>query len=181
MAYKIIFTGPSGAGKSTAIQTLSDCAAINTDVAASKQHRHSEKTTTTVTFDYGFITLEDGEKIHLYGTPGQVRFDYMWPILSKGALGVVILIDASSTDPLHDLHEFLEYFKHLISTAQLVIGITCLDLSSKTSLHDYQDIAYAHNHYVPIFEVDARVKDDLIILLQALLFSLGADDKSVSE
>ena len=42
--------------------------------------------------DYGELTLEDGEKVSLVGTPGQRRFDFMCSILTKGALGLIILI-----------------------------------------------------------------------------------------
>jgi hypothetical protein len=33
------------------------------------------------------------------GTPGQARFDFMWRILSEGALGVVVLVDNRRPDP----------------------------------------------------------------------------------
>lgn len=45
----------------------------------------------------------DDLSIGLYGTPGQERFEFMWPILLKGALGVVIVIDHSSDRAAADL------------------------------------------------------------------------------
>ena len=50
----------------------------------------NRKRTTTVALDYGLMKLDAGERIHLYGTPGQERFDFMWDILTKGGLGVVL-------------------------------------------------------------------------------------------
>ena len=74
--YKIIFTGPVGAGKTTAITSISDVPLIKTDEAASDMTKQ-RKAETTVAMDYGIMNLKDNEKIHLYGTPGQERFDFM--------------------------------------------------------------------------------------------------------
>ncbi len=71
--YKIIFTGPVGAGKTTAISSLSDIPVLGTDEMASDMTVH-RKQTTTVAMDYGLMKLDAGERIHLYGTPGQERF-----------------------------------------------------------------------------------------------------------
>ncbi len=39
-------------------------------------------------------------RIRLFGTPGQSRFDFLWKILAKNALGMIILTDNSRPDPL---------------------------------------------------------------------------------
>lgn len=90
--YKIVFSGSMGAGKSRAIRALSDTAVLSTEQLNTDLERHS-KAMTTVGMDYGQLTLSDDLSIGLYGTPGQERFEFMWPILLKGALGVVIVID----------------------------------------------------------------------------------------
>src|SRR5262249_54374958 len=92
--HKILFTGSMGAGKTAAIGAVSEIEPVTTDVLNSMRDGVS-KATTTVGLDYGEITLDGGEKLRLYGTPGQERFSAMWDILSAGALGVVILIDHS--------------------------------------------------------------------------------------
>ena len=48
---------------------------------------------TTVAMDYGTLQLDAQTKVHLYGTPGQERFDFMWEILAQGGLGLVLLLD----------------------------------------------------------------------------------------
>ena len=98
--YKIIFTGPVGAGKSTAIAALSDVPPVTTDEQASDMTKDL-KPTTTVAMDYGVMKLDGDERIHLYGTPGQERFNFMWDILSEGGLGLVMLLDNTRTDPFH--------------------------------------------------------------------------------
>ena len=81
-----------GAGKSAAIKVLSDIDVVSTEARNTDVESHT-KYLTTVGIDYGEICLEDGIKIGLYGTPGQDRFNFMWSIVCKGALGTVILID----------------------------------------------------------------------------------------
>ncbi|RKZ90665.1 MAG: GTP-binding protein, partial [Gammaproteobacteria bacterium] len=85
--YKIIFTGPVGAGKTTAITSISDVPPVGTDASASDMTK-KRKGSTTVAMDYGILKLDGGEQIHLYGTPGQERFDFMWEILTTGGLGL---------------------------------------------------------------------------------------------
>ena len=57
---KILFGGPPGAGKTTAISAASDIALL--DNAA---------------VDHGTITLDDGNTLHLYGTPGPVSYTHL--------------------------------------------------------------------------------------------------------
>ncbi|MCK5716644.1 MAG: ATP/GTP-binding protein, partial [Thiomargarita sp.] len=92
--YKLIFTGPPGAGKTTAISVISDTPVITTEAKTSiRDSHHPDKDSITVGLDYGSIKLSKEEKIHLYGTPGQERFDFMWKIIKEGGLGLILLID----------------------------------------------------------------------------------------
>ncbi|NOQ14299.1 MAG: GTP-binding protein [Methyloprofundus sp.] len=169
--YKIIFTGPVGAGKTTAITSISDVPLIKTDEAASDMTKQ-RKAETTVAMDYGIMNLNDSEKIHLYGTPGQERFDFMWDILTTGGIGLVLLLDNSRTDPFQDMKFFLNSFDSFIQKTGVAIGITQMDVSTRPTIDEYhkhlQDIGVS----VPIFSVDARVKNDVSVLVQALMFSL---------
>ena len=75
--YKIVFGGTMGSGKSTAIKALSEIEVLGTEALNTDIESH-EKLLTTVGIDYGEITLDDGVKVGLYGTPGQDRFDFIW-------------------------------------------------------------------------------------------------------
>src|SRR5690606_37353134 len=110
--YKLIFAGSMGAGKTTAIAAISEISPVRTDVENTDRASH-QKATTTAAMDYGEVTLAGGDKLRLYGTPGQTRFDFMWKILGKGALGVIILVDNSRPDPLADLREYLQAFHEI--------------------------------------------------------------------
>lgn len=168
---KIIFSGPVGAGKTTAICSISDTPPIKTDELASDMTKN-RKSQTTVAFDYGVMNLDGNEKIHLYGTPGQERFDFMWDILSKNALGLVILIDNTRKDPLRDLVFFLESFDSLIKETSLSIGVTQMDKSRMPSLSTYNIKLRELKIAAAVFEVDARSKSDVSILVQSLLYSV---------
>lgn len=168
---KIIFTGPVGVGKTTAIGALSDDPPVQTDANASDMTL-VRKGYTTVAMDYGVIRLEEDIKIHLYGTPGQERFSFMWEILSKGSMGLILLLDNTRTNPLKDLTFFLEAFKDLLKTAPLVVGITKMDIRSLPSVDVYQKYLAQQNFNVPVFEIDARREDDVKQLVSAMLFSI---------
>ena len=99
---KIIFTGPVGAGKTTAIGAISDIPTVVTDASASDMTLN-RKGYTTVALDYGLLYLDDRTKVHLYGTPGQERFDFMWEILTNGGIGLILLLDNSRANPLKDM------------------------------------------------------------------------------
>jgi signal recognition particle receptor subunit beta len=175
--YKIIFTGPVGAGKTTAISVISDQAPITTDVAASDATREI-KPKTTVAFDYGTVRLADNKCIHLYGTPGQARFDFMWDILVAGGLGLILLIDNSRDNPFHDMRFFLSEFSDFIEQTQIAIGVTQMDRKPSPSIEDYYEQTKNLGINFPIFDVDARKKHDVAMLIKALLYSI---DPTLSE
>lgn len=172
---KIVVTGPVGAGKTTAIATLSDIAPVRTDAAASDMTRKL-KPETTVAFDYGVVHLHGAERVHLYGTPGQERFDFMWDILRKGAAGVVLLIDNSRREPFRDLDFFIDAFGDLIASTQLAIGITRMDIKAAPTIDDYAQHLVGESRgwsaLPPLFAVDARNRKDLTILVWALLLCM---------
>ena len=106
--YKIVFAGSMGAGKTEALSPFlkfqSATRSINTD---SQAHN---KMQTTVGIDYGEITLDDGVKIGLYGTPGSIT-TLSGLLLVRVLLGVILLIDHNSKLPLEELEGYLDTFK----------------------------------------------------------------------
>lgn len=182
--HKIVFAGPVGVGKTTAIATLSDTPILRTDAQASDMTR-GRKGATTVAMDFGVMNLSDTERIHLYGMPGQERFDFMWDILTKGALGLVLLLDNSRREPFDDLDFYLHAFRDLVATSPIAIGINFMDGHPVPSLEDYHaHLARKHGAETlrpPVFEVDARDAQDVGLLIEALLLSIdpGVEDYDV--
>lgn len=169
--YKIIFSGPLGAGKTTAINAISDIATVTTDELASDMSRSPEPGATAA-MDYGMLELDAGERIHLYGTPDHEHFDSMRENLTRDSIGLVLLLSNTRPDPFRDMHFFLDAFKAFIGETGVVIGVTRMDLSGKPSLDDYHLQLESSGMKTPIFEVDARAKRDVALLVEALLYSL---------
>ena len=169
--HKIIFTGPVGAGKTTAIASISDIEPIRTDEHASDMTQ-KRKTATTVAMDYGMIRLGPKEKVHLYGTPGQERFDFMWDILTKGGIGLVLLLDNTRPTPFEDMRFYIKAFKEFIDGTRLVIGVTQMDARATPTIDEYVRQLAELDVSAPIFEVDARQRTDVSTLIEALLLQI---------
>ncbi len=169
--HKIIFTGPVGAGKTTAIASISDIEPIRTDENASDMTQ-KRKSNTTVAMDYGMIRLGPKEKVHLYGTPGQERFDFMWDILTKGGIGLVLLLDNTRPTPFEDMRFYIKAFKEFIEGTRLVIGVTQMDARATPTIDEYVRQLAELDVSAPIFEVDARQRADVSTLIEALLLQI---------
>lgn len=175
--YKIVFAGPVGAGKSTAISAISDIQVVSTEALATDETRNL-KLTTTVAMDFGVLCLNNGDQVHLYGTPGQERFDFMWDILTQGGLGLVLLVNNSAPNPISDTQQFLRHFGSFIKGTGVVIGITRTDICPQPSIDDYHaqlstgDDGGCLRSPPPIFAVDARKPHDVRMLVEALLYTL---------
>jgi small GTP-binding protein len=83
---KIVILGSADSGKTTTIENILE--------------RKEEKITkiehkgTTVALDYG-NTVINGERLHIFATPGQERFKFMREILSNGLDGAIVVLDNS--------------------------------------------------------------------------------------
>src|SRR5436190_22114805 len=98
---KIIVSGGFGVGKTTAISALSEIDPLTTEAAMTSaatgvddRGGRDAKTTTTVAFDFGRVTIDGSIVLYMFGTPGQDRFSFMWNDLSAGALGGLVLVDS---------------------------------------------------------------------------------------
>ena len=86
------------------------------------------------------LPVDNGDRIRLFGTPGLHRFDFLWKILSKGALGLIILADNSRPDPLADMSVYLNRFSEELDTLPCAIGVGRLDTHLDLSLDDYANL-----------------------------------------
>lgn len=119
---KLVVSGPVGAGKTTFVQTISQTPVVATEAEASED---IGKLHTTVAFDYGTLHL-DGQDVHLYGTPGQDRFSFMWEVLCEGALGLVVLVAGDRPQDFMNARNILEFITSRIPVPFLV-GVTRQD------------------------------------------------------
>ena len=168
--HKILFSGTTGAGKTTAIGQVSEIPPMTTDVRNTDTGLSKEMT--TVGMDYGEVTLDNGDKLRLYGTPGQKRFDFMWKILSKGALGLIILIDNSQPNPLADLDTYLDGFAQLIKDTACVVAVGRTEAHAMPDLEQFADHMAARGVICPVLAADVRDAQQVTQLLELLLLQL---------
>ena len=171
--YKIIFVGSMGSGKTTAIRNISDVAPVSTEVDNSTRTEF-DKATTTVAMDYGEVALADGDVLRLYGTPGQARFDFMWKILGRGALGFVFLVDNSRPDPCQDLKDYLDAFGDLLHEAVAVIGIGRTETHPFPPIESFFELLGERRLKLPLFAIDVRKREDVLLLLDTLFHQIEA-------
>ena len=74
--HKVVILGAMGAGKSTLVRAVAGGTVIDTDVL--NTDASSSKLATTVAMDYADVNLPNGDRLRLYGTPGQERFSFIW-------------------------------------------------------------------------------------------------------
>ncbi len=175
---KLLFAGPVGSGKTTALRGLSDSEVVSTEVPLF-EGATADKSTTTVALDYSTIALDDETIIHFYGVPGQEHFDFMRPIIANGALGAILLLDATSADAAGDCSRWVRSLRSANPSMQLVVGISKTDIAPEFSLDDVRDSARRSAGNVAVMCVDPRERSQCVQLIRALLLSI--DDLSGDE
>jgi hypothetical protein len=131
-SYKLIVTGLFNSGKTTFVNTLCEGTAINTDQTTHWRTEQQVKPNTTVALDYGTIRINKHSLVHLFGTPGQARFDFMWHILAKGMHGFIFLIDSTDRQSLSQAPHLLNDLKQRGNVPYVLAAnkADCLGLSS---------------------------------------------------
>jgi signal recognition particle receptor subunit beta len=176
--YKLIFVGPMGAGKTTAIAAISTKPPVVTEARNTDRRNHA-KATTTVALDYGEVAIEGGRVLRLYGVPGQSRFSFMWPMVGRGALGAVLLADATGRDGVASLDPFLAAFEPLLRDQRAVVGICRGEMPGAVSTDAFVDHVAALGLTTPVFSVDVRRRADVHLLLDVLFVQLERRTKGI--
>ncbi len=132
---KVVFLGRPGAGKTTAIHSASEGGALTTEVKANDSTAVI-KENTTIGIDYAEFNHKQ-TKLRLYGTPGQLRYDYMRNLTLERTDIFIVLLDLSSQEPLSEL----AYFNKIINTYATSNELRFIVLThSDMGLHDPKKI-----------------------------------------
>ncbi|ATL28612.1 GTP-binding protein [Streptomyces formicae] len=172
---KIVVVGGFGVGKTTLVRSVSEIRPLNTEETMTQAGQGIDelgdieglraKSSTTVAFDFGRITLDARNVLYLFGAPGQERFWFLWDRLFSGTLGAVVLVD---TQRLADSWYAIDRLEH--HGTPFIVARNDFGGPEYTSeqLREALDL----DPGVPLIDCDARSresgKDVLITLVQHL-------------
>ncbi|MFD8307407.1 ATP/GTP-binding protein [Streptomyces sp. NPDC059690] len=170
---KVMIAGGFGTGKTTMVRSVSDIKPLTTEetlTQASADVDHligvADKTETTVSLDFGKISLNDSLMLYLFGTPGQERFWFLWNGLFKGALGAVVLVDtrrlASSFRAIEEMER---------QDVPFVVALNVFPDSKEYPVEEIRDALDIPAH-IPVVACDARDRASSRDVLVALIHHL---------
>lgn len=166
---RLVVTGTVGAGKSTFIRSVSEIAVVDTDRITTDESAAIKKKT-TVAMDFGRLQFAPNMAMHLYGTPGQSRFDFMWDILIRKAHAYILLVDAHRPSDFRSARLMLAFMKQRVRIPML-IGLTHMDCQGAWS---EENVALAlgfvdEKNRPPLVTLNANQKESVINALIVLI------------
>lgn len=150
---RLVVTGPVGAGKSTFIRSISEIDVIDTDRDATDETSLLKKKT-TVAMDFGRLNMGEDMALHLYGTPGQARFDFMWDVLIRKAHAYILLVPANRPGEFRNARVISNFMRQR-TKAPMVIGFTHLDCPDAWTM---ENMAIALGYGSPLIKRPAMVE-----------------------
>ena len=119
---RVVITGTVGVGKTTFIRTITKNRFVDTERLATDLTKIL-KPKTTVGMDFGRVQIKHDRILHLYGTPGQSRFDFMWDLLISTAHAYVLLVSANSPHELNNARKILNFMNQKVKIP-MMFGLT---------------------------------------------------------
>ncbi|WP_345749914.1 ATP/GTP-binding protein [Streptomyces sp. ODS28] len=179
---KVMVAGGFGTGKTTMVGSVSDIAPLTTEetltqasVGVDDLVGVADKRSTTVSLDFGRISLNEQLVLYLFGTPGQERFWFLWNGLCKGALGAVVLVD---TRRLRSSFRAIEEMERL--DVPFVIALNVFPDAKRHPLDEVRE-ALAVSPRTPIISCDARDRLSSRTVLIALIRHLKERSAAAGE
>lgn len=164
--FKILVAGDVHTGKTTLIQHISDFEPVSIDAIPSTDVELKLKNglPTTIGFDYGAITEDDYATLHIFATPGQERFDFMWELLSKNSLGAIILVDATNEVSILHTPGLIKFYEDM--GLPVVIAVSKLDFpDAKPWAHIVSQLTHLDYLILPVNLLDKKEVEILLFTL----------------
>lgn len=175
---RLVVTGSVGAGKSTFVQTVGEMGSVSVEEIATDETALLKKTT-TVAFDFSCVSIPPNRTLHVYGTPGQYRFDFMWDILIQKAHAYLVLVAAHRPDDFHRTRNIISFMSQR-SQVPMLLGFTHMDCAGAlTSTEILAALNYRISpHQPPHLTINPRNKPSVLKAL-AITAELASAQKKV--
>lgn len=163
--YKIVVTGPFNSGKTEFVRNGSDIDIVATEKSITTEDR-GIKALTTVAMDFG-RSETNSDRVHLFGTPGQARFAFMWEILAREMNGFIVLVDATDPPSFPDAAELVETFSSFVDVPYMLVA-NKVDLPEAVGIDEIRK-AIGIDSAVPIMECVATDKTRVRAVVDKML------------
>jgi uncharacterized protein len=177
---RLVVTGCVGAGKTTFVRSISEIEVVDTDKKATDETADL-KQDTTVSMDFGKLTFSPEMSLHIYGTPGQARFNFMWDILISKAHAYILLVAAHRPSEFHQARRILNFMNQRMSIP-MIIGVTHNDCAGAWTP---ENVALALGYLPdmsrpPIVAVNANEQESVAAAVMVLLEQCMPDESTAT-
>ncbi|BEU96272.1 GTPase [Acidovorax sp. DW039] len=169
--HRIALLGPMGIGKTTAIRVLCGSDIVSSDVPNLDRIAHT-KEHTTVGVEFGEIDLGGGERVQLWGCPGQDRFDFARQWLISVSVGIFVMVDLGSEKVMESATDLLREIS-LAPTRPVTLILCAREASNDQILSFSNDLLSAGFGVMPVLPVDVRDRNQLLQVLEVLVAMLS--------
>ncbi|MGC8791135.1 MAG: GTP-binding protein [Desulfurella sp.] len=173
--YKIIVTGSFNSGKTEFIKCISEIDPITTDKPVTEEGLKDIKSFTTVAIDFGTITIDKDIIINIYATPGQERFKFIYDILEKNALALIVLGDITSKESVSNMYKYYREFMK-IKRLPAVFALTKKDLPNRIDDKVIEQLLSNKPKDIPLIKISNKNKEEVKQAILLALEQLVAED-----
>jgi small GTP-binding protein len=159
---KIVLLGPYNSGKSTVVQNICGGSAISIDYGG-----------TTVALDHCRTQIY-GVEVFLFGTPGLQRFEIIRKILSKGADGILFVVDSVNIASFEEAENLLREVYEILPGVPIVLCANKQDIKGAKLPQKVADAVLGKNiETISVIGTSAKTGDNIeralgLIVLNAI-------------
>ncbi|NEQ28143.1 MAG: GTPase [Microcoleus sp. SIO2G3] len=175
---RLIVTGAVDSGKSSLIRSVSEIQVADLKHQATTRTSSPNETTATA-LDYGRVNIGSDMAMHLYGTPGQAKFSYIWELLISRAHACLVVVAANRPGDFHYARLLLSLMEARMHIP-MIIGLTHTDCPTAWSKEDVTiALGYAHQEKRPtMVTVNPTEKTSVLQVLKIFVEQYSSKESS---